>query len=356
MPSIAAVATGFPPHFYSQETISGDLQMLWREYGVDTERVARMHENTTVEGRYIAVPKEAYYELRGWEVPNAIFGRVAVELGEDVLGKLFAEAGLGPEDVQLLAFASTTGLAIPTIDARLLARMPFRPDTKRMPLFGMGCVAGVAGVARVADYLRGHEAEAAVLLAEEFCSLTIQKHDVSIANLIACGLFGDAAAAVLLVGDAHPLARQQARPMPHVVATRSVLFPDSAHYMGWEIKESGMQIVLSADVPDASRGPLSDEIRAFLGAHDLRLSDIGQWVCHPGGPKVIEALEEGLGLNGTTLERSRDVLRTVGNVSSVSALLILDAVLRDDPPAPGTWGLMLAMGPGFVAELVLLKW
>ncbi len=352
MPFVAATATGFPPHFYSQETISGDLQMLWRESGVNTDRIARLHENTTVEGRHIAVPKEEYYDLRGWEAPNAIFGRVAVELGEEVLHRLFAESGLGPEDVRLLAFATTTGLAIPTVDARLLNRMPFRADTKRLPLFGLGCVAGVAGLARVADYLRGHPTEAAVLLAEEFCSLTIQKHDVSIANLIACGLFGDAAGAVLVVGDAHPLARRG----PRIVATRSVLFPDSEHFMGWEIKESGMQIVLSADVPEAARGPLSDEIARFLGEHDLRVGDVGQWVCHPGGPKVIEALEDGLGLNGTTLERSRTVLREVGNVSSVSALLILDAVMRDDPPPAGTPGLMLAMGPGFVAELILLKW
>ncbi len=353
MPFIAATATGFPPHFYSQKAISEDLQMLWREYRVNTDRIAALHENTTVEGRYIAVPKEEYYQLRGWEAPNAIYADVAVELGEAVLEKLFAEAGLGPEAVQLLVFASTTGIAIPTVDALLLARMPFAADTKRMPLFGMGCVAGVAGIARVADYLRGHPTEAAVLLAEEFCSLTIQKHDISIANLIACGLFGDAAGAVLLVGDAHPLAQ---RGGPEVVASRSVLLPDSAHYMGWEIKESGMQIVLSADVPEAARGPLSGEIRAFLGEHGLGVGDIGQWVCHPGGPKVIDALEDGLGLNGTTLERSRTVLREVGNVSSVSALLILDAVLRDAPPAPGTWGLMLAMGPGFVAELILLRW
>lgn len=352
MPFVAATATGFPPHFYSQETISGDLQMLWRAQGVNTDRIARLHENTTVEGRYIAVPKEAYYDLKGWEAPNAIFGRVAVELGEDVLNQLFADSGVGPEEIRLLAFATTTGLAIPTIDARLLNRMPFAADTKRMPLFGLGCVAGVAGLARVADYLTGHPTEAAVLLAEEFCSLTIQKHDVSIANLIACGLFGDAAGAVLLVGDEHPMARRG----PEVVATRSVLFPDSEHYMGWEIKETGMQIVLSADVPEASRGPLSEEIERFLGEHSLEVSDIGRWVCHPGGPKVIEALEEGLGLNGTTLERSREVLRTVGNVSSVSALLILDAVMRDVSPPPGTWGLMLAMGPGFVAELILLRW
>lgn len=356
MPFIAATATGFPAHYYSQDVISGDLQMLWSEYGINTGRVAKLHENTTVGGRYIAVPKEEYYELRGWEGPNEIYARVAVELGQEVLEKAFAEAGLDASDVGLFIFASTTGIAIPTIDARLMNRLPFSPDTKRLPLFGLGCVAGTAGTARLADYLAGHPTEAAVLLTEEFCSLTIQKHDVSIANLIACGLFGDAAGAVLMVGDEHPLAQQVGHTMPEIVATRSVFFPDSEHFMGWDIKETGMQIVLSADVPEASRTQLSARIETFLDEHGIGVADIGRWVCHPGGPKVIEALEEGLGLNGTTLQRSRDVLREVGNVSSVSVLLILDAVLREDPPPPGTYGLMLAMGPGFVAELVLLRW
>ena len=356
MPFIAATATGFPAHFYSQDVISSELQTIWKQYRVNTDRVAKLHENTTVEGRYIAVPKEEYYELRGWEGPNEIYARVAVELGQEVLEKVFAEAGLDASDVSLLMYASTTGIAIPTIDARLMNKMSFAPDTKRMPLFGLGCVAGTAGTARLADYLAGHPTEAAVLLAEEFCSLTIQKHDVSIANLIACGLFGDAAGAVLMVGDEHPLAQRAGHAMPEIVATRSVFIPDSEHYMGWDIKETGMQIVLSADVPDASRTKISGHIEAFLDDHGIGVSDIGTWVCHPGGPKVIEALEEGLGLNGTTLQRSRDVLREVGNVSSVSVLLILDAVLRDDPPPPGTYGLMLAMGPGFVAEFVLLRW
>jgi alkylresorcinol/alkylpyrone synthase len=357
MPYIAATATGFPEHFYSQETISDDLQMLWREYGVNLRRVAKIHENTTVEGRHIAVPKEEYYELRGWEEPNAIYARVAVELGQAVLEKAFDEAGLDTSDVALFAYASTTGLAIPTIDARLMNRLPFRPSTKRMPMFGLGCVAGAIGTSRIADYLKGHPTEAAVFLAEEFCSLTIQKHDVSIANLIACGLFGDGAGAVLMVGDEHPLAKapRNGRAMPQVMATRSVFFPETEHFMGWEIKETGMQIVLSADVPDASRTLLSEHVESFLDEHEIGVGDVGRWICHPGGPKVIEAIEEGLGLNGTSLQRSRDVLREVGNVSSVSVLLILDEVMRETPP-PGTWGLMMAMGPAFCAELVLLRW
>lgn len=353
MPHIIATAAGFPPHYYSQATISAELQALWSERGVNPERVAALHANAAVEGRHIAVAKEDFEEMRGWERPNAAFAEAALALGQEVLEQLFERAGIGAEDVALLAFASTTGLAVPTIDARLMNRLPFRPDCKRMPFFGLGCVAGAAGTARVADYLRGHPTEAAVLLVEEFCSLTIQKHDTSIANIIACGLFGDAAAALLLVGDEHPLA---ARAGPEVLATRSVFFPDSEHVMGWTIREAGMQIVLSADVPRLAREPFGREIRAFLDAHGLAVEDVGCWICHPGGPKVIEALEDGLGLGGEALRRSREVLREIGNVSSASVLVILERIQREAPPAPGTLGLMLALGPGFCAELLLLRW
>jgi alkylresorcinol/alkylpyrone synthase len=353
MPRILSSAIGFPPYFYTQEEISSSLQEIWSRAGMNADRVAHIHRATTVEGRHIAVAKEGYYDLRGWEAPNGIFAEQAVLVGEETLGRLFEGSGLGPEDVRLIAFASTTGLAIPTIDARLMNRLPFRADTKRLPLFGLGCVAGASGTARVADYLRGYPEEAAVLLCEEFCSLTIQKQDLSIANVIACGLFGDAAGALLMVGDEHPLAEQAG---PSVVASRSVFFPDSEGYMGWHIREAGMELILSAEVPGAVRTSLREPVEALLGEHDLTLEDVTHWVCHPGGPKVIEAVESALHLNGRTLHHSRDVLREIGNVSSVSVLVILDRVLRQDRPSPGSYGLMMAMGPGFMAEIVLLKW
>ena len=353
MPVIVATASGFPSHYYSQEVISTSLQEIWAKLGVNTSRIARLHEATTVEGRHIAVPREEYYELRGWEAPNAIFAREAVALGEETLGRLFDETALGPEDVDLFIFASTTGLAIPTIDARLMNRMPFRTDVKRLPLFGLGCVAGAAGVARLADYLRGHPAGVALLLTEEFCSLTIQKHDVSVANLIACGLFGDGAGAVLMVGDEHPLAAPAG---PRVLGTRSVFFPESEHYMGWEVRETGMELVLSAAVPTAVEEGLLEPVAAFLEEHGLTIAEMDRWVCHPGGPRVIEAVEAALSLNGDTLEASRAILRDVGNVSSASVLVLLDDLLHGEPVPAGAHGLMMAMGPGFVAELVLLRW
>lgn len=354
MPRIVGTAIRFPDHYYPQKSISESLQEIWAGDGVNPALVEKLHDATTVEGRYLAVPKDTYYDMRGWEEPNAIFRERAVELGEEALTEALSLAGVGAEDVRLLAFASTTGVAVPSIDARLMNRMPFRSDTKRMPFYGLGCAAGAAGVARVADYLRGHPDEVAVLVCAEFCSLTIQKHDVSVANIIACGLFGDGVAAVVMTG-----AQSEGESLsegPTVFASRSIFFPDTEHYMGWDVKESGMQIILSADVPRAASTGLHDPLVQFLGEHGLTIGDIGQWLCHPGGPKVIDAVEAALGFNGAVLKRSRDLLRESGNISSVSVLVILDQVLRNDEVPRGTWGVMMAMGPGFSAELVLLRW
>lgn len=217
---------------------------------------------------------------------------------------------------------------------------------------------GVAGLARVADYLQGHPDEAAILLAIELCSLTIQPDDYSVADLIASGLFGDGAAAVLLVGDQHPLAGTG----PRVVANRSCFFPDTEEVMGWEVTDNGFKVVLNAAVPDLARDRLRPLVTAFLAEHNLALADVDHWIAHPGGPKVIEALEEGLGLEARALQLTRQSLTEVGNLSSASVLLILKETLARRRAAPageataGDIGLMLAMGPAFCAELALLQW
>ncbi|MEM8559417.1 MAG: 3-oxoacyl-[acyl-carrier-protein] synthase III C-terminal domain-containing protein [Bacteroidota bacterium] len=383
MPYIAATATGFPPHYYPQDSILADLQDIWADTGINLNRVARLHANTTVEGRYIAVPKADYHTMSGWKDANATYAEVGVELGAQVLTRLFEQAGIHASEVSMLFSACTTGIAVPTIDARIMNRVPFRTDLKRVPAYGLGCAAGAAGLARVVDYLRGHPTEAAVLLCQEFCSLTIQKQDTTVANLIACGLFGDASAAVLMVGDEHPLAGKntvaglptqidleqpegdgaipsaQPRPDargPQVLATRSVFFPESERTMGWDVTDMGMRIVLSADVPDVAAEAVPPHVTGLLAEHDLTLTDVDRWLCHPGGPKVIGAIESGLGLDDAALAMSRDVLRRVGNVSSVSVLLILDRVLRQCDHGAGDTGVLLAMGPAFAADLALLRW
>jgi alkylresorcinol/alkylpyrone synthase len=224
-----------------------------------------------------------------------------------------------------------------------------RPDVKRVPLFGLGCVAGAAGVARMHDYLLAFPEHVSVLLAVELCSLTLQRDDYSIANLLAASLFGDGAAAVVAKGAARTPAG------PRVLATRSRIYPDSEEVMGWNIGSNGFQIKLSTEVATVAEKYLGEDVRNFLSDHGRTPADISTWVCHPGGPKVIDAVENTLDLPANALEHTRKSLRDNGNLSSVSVLDVLRANMADPPP-PGSFGLMIAMGPAFCSELVLLGW
>ncbi|HLF26634.1 MAG TPA: 3-oxoacyl-[acyl-carrier-protein] synthase III C-terminal domain-containing protein [Anaerolineae bacterium] len=353
MAHIVATSTGFPPHYYTQEEMLAALRKVWADRHPNIGRLERIHRNLLIQGRHLALPLEAYRTPTGFAANNTTWIESALNLGEAILGTLFERARIDAAEISQLTFTTVTGIAVPSIDARLMNRIPFARNLKRMPLFGLGCAGGAAGVARVADYLRGHPEEAAVLLSIELCSLTLQLDDLSIANIISSGLFGDGAAAVLMVGAAHPLARPG---QPRVIDSRSVFFPKTEHVMGWDIRDSGFKMILSADVPELAQTSLHPAIETFLAEHRLSIHDIAHWIAHPGGPKVIEALETGLGLNGDAFRLSRESLACVGNVSSASVLLILDQVLAGSQPQPGAYGLMLALGPAFGAELVLLQW
>ena len=250
---------------------------------------------------------------------------------------------------------SSTGVAVPTVDARLATRIGLRPDVKRIPLFGLGCVAGAAGMARVHDYLRGFPGHVAVLLSVELCSLTLQRDDTSIPALIGVCLFGDGAAAVVATGADRVPAGPTAYRGPRVVATRSRLIPDTVDVMGWNVGSNGFQLVLSKDVPKMADDYLGDEVDAFLADHGLSRADISTWVCHPGGPKVLDSIANAVGLPPEALAHSWDSMRDHGNISSASVLDVLCRTITEQPPE-GSIGMMLAMGPGFSFEQLLLSW
>ena len=249
-------------------------------------------------------------------------------------------------------------LAVPTLEARVAALIGMRPDVVRMPLVGLGCVAGAAGVARLHDYLVGHPDKVVVLMSVELCSLTLQRDDTSIANLVGSGLFGDGAAAVVAVGRdrAADLAVEDRGPsQPDVLASRSRLYPDSERTMGWDVGAGGLKIVLDAQVPTLVERYVGGDVEAFLADHGLSQADIEWYVAHPGGPKVLEALAATLGVPRDALQVTWDSLAKIGNLSSASVLNVLADTLATRPPRPGSYGLMLAMGPGFCSELVLLR-
>jgi alkylresorcinol/alkylpyrone synthase len=347
---IAAVGTALPPHHYDQEQLLTAFRRHWAERHFNLERLEELHRNVLVGGRHLALPMERYEQLESWGQANDAWIEVAQDVGGAAVLQALERAGLDTDDVDALMVVSVTGIATPSLDARLVNRLGLPARVKRMPVFGLGCVAGAAGVARVADYVRGFPRDVAVLLSVELCSLTLQREDLSIPNLIASGLFGDGAAAVVVCGAERPASG------PRVVATRSVFYPDTERVMGWDISERGFRIVLSAEVPDMVRNHLRGDVDRFLADHGLERSAIETWIAHPGGPKVLEAMQEALELPDGALDRTWRSLREVGNLSSTSILLVLDEVLREAPPPPGSWGLMTAMGPGFCSELVLLRW
>lgn len=347
---IAAVGRALPPHYYDQDTLLEALRRRWGGRFFNPERLERLHRNVLVGGRHLALPIEEYGELTTWGKANDAWIKVAQEVGAQAVLDALDRSGLSTSDLDAIFFVTVTGVATPSIDARLINRLGLPSRIKRMPIFGLGCVAGAAGIARAADYVRGFPDQVALLLSVELCSLTLQEEDLSIPNLIASGLFGDGAAAVLVVGASRP------EPGPEIVATRSIFYPDSERVMGWDISEKGFKIVLSADVPEVARRFLRQDVDAFLAENGLTRADIASWVCHPGGPKVLEAMQEALEVPEEALAVTWDSLRRVGNLSSTSVLLVLAETMDRHRPEPGSWGMLLAMGPGFCSELVLLRW
>lgn len=355
MSTIAAVRGALPGHVHAQQDITDVLADVVLPDDAQRDKRAllrRVHASAGVTTRHLALPLADYAGLDGFGAANDAFIDVGTTLGENAIAAALNAAGLAPSDVDLLVTTSVTGIAAPSLDARLVARLGLRDDVKRLPIFGLGCVAGAAGIARLHDYLLGHPDGVAVLLSVELCSLTFQKDDDSTANLVATGLFGDGAAAVVMVGAAHPLAGSG----PRVLATRSRMYPDTERVMGWDIGGSGFRIVLAATVADVVEKYLRDDVDAFLGGHGLEVADVGTWVAHPGGPKVIDAIVRALELDPAALGVTRRSLERIGNLSSSSVLHVLHDTLAEGLATPGTPGVMLAMGPGFCAELVLLQW
>ncbi|WP_436791081.1 type III polyketide synthase [Yinghuangia sp. YIM S10712] len=352
--TIAAVQTALPPHRYHQHEITEHLRRHCLPPRADPALLRRIHEAARVQTRHLALPIDRYADLHDFDRANDAWIDVAQDLGEEALTGALKQAGLAPDDVDLIACTSVTGLAVPSLDARLAVRLGMRPDVKRLPLFGLGCVAGAAGLARVHDHLRGNPGDVAVLLAVELCSLTLQRDDASPANLVAGALFGDGAAAVVALGAEHVAGTTADG--PRIVDSRAALYPGTEHVMGWDIGARGFSVVLSPDVPAVVRGHLREGVTKFLGDHGLTPDDIATWVCHPGGPKVLDAVAETLQLPDGALDVTWRSLGTVGNLSSASVLHVLQETRDAHRPPPDSWGLLLALGPGFCSELVLLRW
>jgi alkylresorcinol/alkylpyrone synthase len=350
-PQIRAVGLALPPNYVEQQVLTAALRQYWTQRYGNTRRLDEFHRAVRVRGRHLALPLTEYPALDTFAKTNQAWNAAAQRVGEAAVRSALERAGLEPGDIDHLFFVTVTGISTPSVDTRIVNRLGMRRDVKRTPIFGLGCVAGAAGLARASDYVRAFPQHIALLLSVELCSLTLQRDDLSLANLIASGLFGDGGAAVVVAG-----ARRCTSAGPRVIATRSVLYPDTERVMGWDIVDSGFKVILSPRVPEVIEQHLGADVDRFLAEHRLERGAIRHWIAHTGGPKVLEAIEHALDLPCGALERSWRSLREIGNLSSASVLFVLADLLAAGQPGPGDYGLLMAMGPGFCSELVLLRW
>ena len=361
---IIAARSAFPAHRYPQGEFARAVAAIADAAGglrpAQRGLLDRLHANADVATRHTVLPIGEYAVLAKLPGPGAALANdryigEATALGERALRSALDGARIDPAMLDLLIVTSVTGVAVPSLDARLIPRLGLRPDIKRLPVFGLGCVAGAAGLARLHDYLLAWPAHTAALLAVELCSLSWPRTDVTTADLVASALFGDGAAAVVATGHG-PAAPHQAVRLPQVIATRSEVYPDSTDTLGWRLGAYGFRIVLTADLAEVVERRLNGSVTAFLGEHGLTVDDISSWICHPGGPKVLDAAQRALKLPAQALATSRRSLAQAGNMSSASVLHILELTVGDNSPAAGSFGVMIGLGPGVSAELILLRW
>jgi alkylresorcinol/alkylpyrone synthase len=374
MVSIAATATNFPPDYYSQEVLAVALRKycMAMDLDFDLDTIDRFFSNVKVKGRYFALPLDTFYDMQGYASQTSITIETALNLFEGAVRKLLDQTQIDPQTISLLASVTLT-IAIPPLEARLMNRIPFSPGVKRLPLFGYGCMGGAAGLSRVAEYLQGHPTEAAIMFVGELSSALWQgslqldlQTQVSqlpenpaiysdiISNIVTAALFADGTAAILVVGEDHPLA-QPGR--PRVIDTRSMLLPNTGHLMGMDIVDTGFRNILRPQVTEYLRDGLRKLIDPLLADHNLTIDQIDRWIVHPGGPKVLDTVAEEFGLDPQQLHLSWDALAEVGNISSATVIYMLNQLFASgDQPPPGTYGLMIGMGPGFSQEAILLQW
>jgi alkylresorcinol/alkylpyrone synthase len=349
MPRIEAVGCALPPYKLTQTQIREFVQLHFSQAPLPVDKLLEVFANAEIEERYFSVPMEWYREEKSFEEKNQTYINSCCTLGEDCARKCLSAAGVKPQEIDYIIFVSTTGLATPSIDARLINQLQMRSDIKRTPVWGLGCAGGAAGISQAFHYLLGHPRERVLLVAIELCGLTFQQNDFSRSNFVATALFGEGAAAVLLSGD------QITSKGLEILATRSTFWPDSLDIMGWNLMNSGLQVVFSQSIPHIVETRARENLEKFLGDNDLLMSDIQHFILHPGGAKVIDAYEKALGAGNGELSVCRDVLRRYGNMSSVSVLFVLSEHMRTNRLGTGEYGIISALGPGFCSENILIK-
>jgi alkylresorcinol/alkylpyrone synthase len=358
MPKILSVSTHQPPYTLTQEKAADLTRELFQENYADIDRLLRVFQNGEIQTRHFCVPLEWFGQQHDLEERNALYIELATAYGVEAIRKClentsFLTENMDPSEVDAIIFISSSGFSTPSIDARIMNKLPFSDELKRIPIWGLGCAGGASGMSRAFDYCLAHPKAKVLVLCVELCGLTFQQNDRSKSNLIGASLFADGVACALIGGD--ELNIQTVKPVPSIVDTASKWMPDSEDVMGWDIKNNGLHVVFSKNIPSIISGWLGPFVQAFLHKHNKTSNDITHFVAHPGGKKVLDAYEETLSFDRSKTNKSRLVLQENGNMSSPTVLYVLEHFMMNDCSV-GDNGLMAALGPGFSGELLLLEW
>jgi alkylresorcinol/alkylpyrone synthase len=348
LPRLAAIATAVPPHRLDQSNVVTRVEQLFGR-SPDFERLVTVYANSGIRCRYSVMPFEWFDEAHDWPERNRAYIAGALDLVEAAARRALDRARIAPDDVGAILAVSTTGVATPSLDALLMERMGFSRQTTRLPIFGLGCAGGAMGLARAATVAASMPDKAVLLLVVELCTLQFRRDDLARSNIVATALFGDGAAAAVLCCDG-------SEPALAILATGEHTWPDSLGVMGWDVAQDGLRAIFSRDIPKlvtAKLGPVLDD---FLARHKFQLRDLDRFVCHPGGPKVIDAYETVFGAAFAGASAARRSLAEYGNMSAASVLFVLDSMLAEARAASDSWGtaLLTALGPGFSAGFVVL--
>lgn len=360
MPYILSIGTGNPPYKVSQDDTQEFARQFFSKNFEHIERLLPVFHNGQIESRYFSAPLEWFRTPHSFQEKNDKYIEIAVEYGKKVIEKAlhnsaFLNEDLPYEAIDAIVYVSTTGLSTPSIEARLMNHLSFRSTTKRIPIWGLGCAGGAAGLARAYEYCRAFKNATVLVLCVELCSLTFQYGDRSKSNLIGTSLFADGLAAVVVAGDESPYLHRVKKVLPRMIHTQTTLMPNSESVMGWEIRNDGLFVVFDKSIPVIVESWFKGIASDFLQGQGLAMSDLTHFIAHPGGRKVLEAYQSAFDLHDDLLVDSLDVLKNYGNMSSPTVLFVLEKALGKATD-PGELGICASLGPGFSSELVLLKW
>jgi alkylresorcinol/alkylpyrone synthase len=348
MPKIQTVATAVPSTRVDQSLAQDFARQMFAERVPELERLLPLFANAGIETRYFAAPMDWFFTTHDLAEKSAMYVREATQLSAAAANQALTQAELAPEQIDYVIYVNTTGLATPSIDARLINVMGLRHDVRRTPIWGLGCAGGAAGLSHAHHYALAHPGARILVITTELCGLTFLPDDSSKSNLVATALFGDGAAAAVISGD------DVAGPGLTVRGTRSRFYPDSLDVMGWTVLQEGLQVVFAHRIPRIVAETAAEDIGAFLADFELKIADIEAYLLHPGGAKVLNAYQEALALEPAQLDLPRGVLRDYGNMSSATVLFVLERYLAEHGTDNGGHGLVTALGPGFCSESLLL--